>query len=246
MKMSKSTLQVPGAQWVAILMFFLITNSSLLAGEITGTVKWLGAVPAMKPISMDADEDCAALNQPQPARYESLVLGDHQHMANVFIRLKSGFAEKEYPPPEAPAVLNQKGCVYVPHVLGLMVNQALSIRNSDGILHNVKTRSRKNRPFNMGMPKDKLEASKTFSKAEHIFAVKCNVHSWMTAYIGVLSHPFFDVTDRDGEFSITGLDPGTYELEAWHEKLGTQTRTVTIAADESVGVDFIFAQPEKN
>ena len=98
----------------------------------------------------------------------------------------------------------------------------------------------------MGMPKDKLEAIKTFSKAEHIFAVKCNVHSWMTAYVGVLSHPFFDVTERDGKFSITGLEPGTYELEAWHEKLGTQTRTVTIAGDESVGVDFVFAQPKKN
>ena len=175
---------------------------------------------------------------------EILVLGEDQSMANVFVRLTSGFAEQEYPAPEAPAVLNQENCKYVPHVLGVMVNQPLSILNSDGILHNVKTQSRRNRAFNLGMPADMTEATRTFSRPEHIFPVKCNVHSWMTAYVGVLPHPFFDVTGQDGQFSIANLDPGTYELEVWHERLGTQTTTVTIAADESVEADFVFAQPE--
>ncbi|MDK1023132.1 MAG: carboxypeptidase regulatory-like domain-containing protein [Gammaproteobacteria bacterium] len=245
--MRKVTLEGPIriCDCLAILALMLMTIPSLLAGEITGTVKWQGKVPEMKPISMAADEDCQKMDRDEIPRNESLVLGTDQHMANVFVRLKSGFAEKVYVPPREPVVLDQKGCVYIPHVLGLMVDQPLKIRNSDGMLHNVKTRSRKNRPFNLGMTKNKLETTRTFTKAEHMITFKCNVHSWMTAYIGVISHPFFDVTERDGKFSITGLDPGTYELEAWHERLGTQTRTVTIAGDESVQVDFTYTRPQK-
>jgi hypothetical protein len=127
--------------------------------------------------------------------------------------------------------------------MGIMVGQPFKILNSDGLLHNVHALPKVNKQFNMAMPPNRTEAVETFTQAEGTFTIKCDVHPWMQAYIQVLSHPYFAVTKEDGKFTIPNLEPGTYELTAWHEKLPVQTATVTIAAKESKTVAFKFAAP---
>jgi len=176
---------------------------------------------------------------------EALVLGTGNAMANVLVRVVSGLpAGKTWPAPKEPVTMDQQGCQYVPHVMGLMVGQPFKVLNSDGILHNVHALPKVNRPFNMAMPPTRKEASETFSKEEGMFIVKCDVHPWMQAFVGVFSNPFFAVTKTDGKFAIANLDPGTYEVEAWHEKLGTQKATVTVSA-ATKPVTFKFSPPAK-
>ena len=150
-------------------------------------------------------------------------------MANVMVRVK-GPVQGSFPVPATPVVIDQKGCQYHPHVLGIRAGQTLQLRNSDGLLHNVHALPKVNTPFNMAMPANRLTADSKFGKEEGMFLVKCDVHGWMTAYVGVFANPFFSVSGTDGKYKISGLPPGNYEIEAWHEKLGTQTAKVTVAA----------------
>jgi plastocyanin len=139
-----------------------------------------------------------------------------------------------------PVVLDQDGCRYHPHVFGVMVGQPLSIKNSDGIAHNIKAKGVKNRPFNISQP-TAMTTPRTFTAAEVMVPVECNVHGWMKAYVGVLPHSFFAVSGTNGTFSIKGLPPGTYTIEAWHERYGVQTATVTVAGTATKTQDFTFA-----
>ncbi|HKQ98286.1 MAG TPA: carboxypeptidase regulatory-like domain-containing protein [Candidatus Polarisedimenticolia bacterium] len=213
-----------------------------VAGTISGTVTYEGKVPNLKPIAMDADPSCAKKHT-GPVPSDVLVLGDGNTMANILVRVVGGLpAGKTWPAPTTPAVMDQNGCHYQPHVLGIQVGQPFKILNSDGILHNVHSLPKINKPFNMAMPGNRTEASTTFDKAENIFPVKCDVHPWMSAFIAVLTNPFYAVTAKDGKFSIPNLDPGTYEVEAWHEKLGTQKMSVTVGADTKP-IAFKFTAP---
>jgi hypothetical protein len=215
-----------------------------VAGGVSGTVKYEGAVPSLRPVQMDADPGCAKKHT-TPMASEVLVLGAGNTMANVFVHVKGGLPAKAHPTPGQPAVIDQDGCHYVPHVLGVMVNQPVKIKNSDGLLHNVHALPEVNKTFNMAMPASRTEAEAKFDKEEFMFKIKCDVHPWMGAYVSVMSHPYFAVTGKDGKFSIAGLPPGTYEIEAWHEKLKTMTATVTIAGDETGTADFTFSAPSK-
>ncbi len=207
---------------------------------ITGTVTFAGAVPKLQLISMDAEPACAAKHT-EPVRSQALVLGPGNALANVFVKVKSGLPQKTYPPPKEPVVIDQDGCLYSPHVFGVMVGQPLKILNSDGILHNIHPHPKINRAFNIAMPKTLKETQRTFKKVEEdLFPIKCDVHPWMQAFMCVMPHPFYSVTQKDGKYTISGLPPGTYEIEAWHEKMGTRTASVTVAEGETKTLDFTF------
>jgi plastocyanin len=218
---------------------------AVAASTITGTVTFAGKAPALKPLSMDADPACAKKHS-KPVPAEMLVLGSGNTMANVIVWVSKGLpAGKKFPVPKTPVTLDQKGCVYVPHAMGIMVGQQYRILNSDGILHNIHTLPKVNRAFNRAMPATSKEASTTFDKPENVFQIKCDVHPWMSAYIGVFEHPFFAATSTDGKFNLSGLDAGTYVITAWHERLGTQTASVTVSGTDTKTQDFKFAVPAK-
>ena len=215
------------------------------ASSITGTVTFAGKAPALKPLTMDADPACAKKHS-KPVPSEMLALGSGNTMGNILVWVSKGLPSgKTWPVPKNPVTLDQRGCQYDPHVMGIMVGQTYKILNSDGILHNVHALPKVNKAFNKPMPATMKETTATFDKPEPVFQIKCDVHPWMSAYVGVFTHPFFSVTGTDGKFTISGLDPGTYEVTAWHERLGTQKGTLTVAANETKTQNFKFTAPAK-
>lgn len=227
----------------AVVMVMGSPGLAVAASTVTGTVTFDGKAPALRPIAMDAEPVCSKKHA-GPAPNEALVLGTGNTMGNIMVYVSKGVpAGKTYPAPQTPVTINQDGCVYKPHVMGIMVGQPTRILNSDGILHNIHTLPKVNPAFNRGQPATVKEMTTSFGKAEDVFQVKCDVHPWMSAYIGVFTHPFFSVTGTDGKFTISGLDPGTYEITAWHERLGVQKATVTVAANETKTQAFKFTLP---
>ncbi len=217
--------------------------ATLGSSTVAGKVVFDGQAPRLKPVSMDADPGCAAKHD-GPVAPESLVLGEDQSLGNVFVQVTNAPAGT-YPPPAEAAVVDQNGCLYEPHVLGILAGQTLLFRNSDGLLHNVHGLPKENREFNMGMPPAVTESEMTLKRPEPVFPIKCDVHPWMRTYVAVMAHPFFAVTDTSGEFQIEGLPAGAYDVEAWHEKLGTHTASVTVGDGETGTADFTFTVPDR-
>ncbi|MFQ6616152.1 MAG: carboxypeptidase regulatory-like domain-containing protein [Fidelibacterota bacterium] len=227
----------------ATLLFGYLTCLTA-GGAVSGTVRYEGKIPKLRSFDMAIEPVCVMKHEQDPeaypARSEALVLGEGSTMANIFVQISRGLPDKEWEVPEEPVVLNQDGCRYEPHVLGLMVGQPLKFLNSDGVLHNLHALPNVNDEFNVTMPKFLKETTRSFEFAEDVFPIKCDVHPWMGGFIAVTDHPFFDVTEKDGVYTISDLEPGTYTVEAWHEKLGSRTATVTIEKDETRRVDFTF------
>jgi plastocyanin len=209
---------------------------------ISGTVTYTGQVPSLPPIAMEADPQCAAKHD-GPVAPQTLVLGEGNTLGNIFVQVKDSFAQGDYQPPTTPVVIDQEGCMYHPHVVGVMAGQPLEFWNSDGLLHNVHLTPKENREQNLGMPASLTEKAITLNTPELYVPVKCDVHPWMSSYVSVMTHPYFDVTEEDGSFEIT-VPAGTYTIEAWHERLGTRTQEVTVAAGESATVDFALDVPQ--
>ena len=228
-----------------ILALSLNLTGQVSAASISGTVKFDGEPPKFKEIKMDADPICLTHHK-EAVFPQTLVLGEGNTMGSVFVYVKKGLPSKQYPAPTQEVVVDQQGCMYTPHIIAAMVGQPVKILNPDGTLHNVHALSKVNQEFNMAMPKFKKDITKTFDKPEFMFALKCDVHPWMGAWMSVMPHPFFAVTAADGKFSIANLPAGTYEVEAWHEKLGTKTASVTVAEADAATADFAFSTPKKN
>ena len=213
------------------------------AGDVTGTVVLDGTAPANGAIKMNADPICIKQNTGEQTQ-ETYILGaDGKSLANVFVYVKDGLGNYVYDPPSAAATIDQHGCRYHPHVFGMRVGQKLEILNSDPTLHNIHASPKANGEFNTGQPIQGMKTEHTFSKVEVMVPFKCDVHGWMNAYVGVLDHPYFAVTDAAGKFALKGLPPGTYTIEAWHEKAGAATQSVTLAAKETKDVSFTLKVP---
>ena len=207
---------------------------------VSGKISLAGAAPAMETLKMDADNYCKS-NHPAPVKSEEVV-ANNGALQWVLVYVKSGLpAGTKYPMPADPVTLDQLGCMYTPHVFGVRAGQKVKIVNSDATLHNIHPLPVVNAQFNIGMPLKGMTQEKVFEKPElPPFHIKCDVHKWMSSYCGVFDNPFFAVTDKDGTFKITGLPAGTYVIEAWQEKLGTQDQNVTVGATETKTADFTF------
>jgi hypothetical protein len=209
-------------------------------GTVTGRITVEGAVPPAALFRLDADPKCAAMGEGDRRADESILLGEDNTLRNVFVYVKDGLPPRMYPVPTTPVVLDQQQCRYLPRVLGVQVGQQLTIRNSDPLLHNVRSVGVINDTFDIGTPVQGMEVPRTFATREVMVPVTCNVHAWMHAYLGVLEHPFFAVSDEAGRFSIGQLPPGTYTIEFWHERFGTATQQVTVAAQQTHDLAFSY------
>lgn len=207
------------------------------AATLTGTVQLLGTPPPMPVIQMTGDSSCTTGHTAMKS--EEVVTDPAGNLQNVFVYIAPETVKYSYSPPSGPAVLDQNGCHYTPHVLGVQVGQKLDIRNSDPTLHNVHAIAKVNEEFNIGQPVP-MTSEKVFDKPEVMIKFKCDVHGWMNAYVGVLPHPFFGVTGPNGGFTIPDLPAGTYTVVAWHEKYGTTTQQVTVGPKETKNVSFTF------
>lgn len=215
------------------------------AGSISGRIVFEGAVPPVETIRMTSDKACVQNAGPNP-QSDALLIGSDGGVRNVFVWIREGLdAEYAFETPTAPMVIDQKGCVYSPRVAGVRVGQPIEIVNSDPTLHNVHALPMVNQEFNQGQPVQFSKLSRTFTAPEVMVRVKCDMHRWMAAWIGVVSHPYFSVSGSDGSFQIGNLPPGTYTLEAWHEKLGKKTAQVTIASSQTQTAAFTFTAPVK-
>ncbi|MEX0776467.1 MAG: hypothetical protein WD042_12255 [Phycisphaeraceae bacterium] len=225
-------------------------------GAITGKVIFEGArkdPPKSRWIMMNSDKYCAGLHDNQPVRPETYIFGKaqddtHAALVNVFVYVSKGLEGKTFAAPKAAAEMDQEGCMYTPHLRGVMVGQDFKILNSDATLHNVKLNSKNNGAFNEGMPVQGMEIVKKFDKVEMPMEFKCDVHAWMNAHVFVMAHPFYAVTQEDGSFTIKGLSPGKYTLSVWHEfdkfKAVKNDVEVTVEAGKTAeGVDFTFVPP---
>lgn len=205
---------------------------------VRGSVRFEGKVPAAKAISMAADPVCAKLHS-SPVMAQEVLADAKGDLQNVVVFVSEGLGDRTFDAPSQPAVVEQKGCMYEPHVLAVRANQTLQLLNDDATSHNIHPQPANNREWNKAEPPgSKLEEA--FAREEIAIPVKCNVHPWMRGYIAVFKHPYFAVTGKDGVFDLSNLPPGTYTIKAWHEKLGTSTQTVTIGANEAKEINFVF------
>lgn len=209
-------------------------------GSISGKVAFSGEAPKMKTIDMSGTAACAQ-QHPAPQEAEDIVVNGNHTLKNVFVWVKEGVPDRAWPTPHNAVVLDQNGCMYRPRVIGVMVNQDIKFTNSDSTNHNVHPLPRLNAEWNESEAPKTSDVVKRFSKQEVMMPVKCNIHPWMRAYIGVVNHPFFAVTGSDGSFKITGLPPGKYTIETWHERYGKKELEVTVAAKEDKTLDFAYS-----
>ncbi len=219
-----------------------LTSTAFASGGIVGTIKFDGEAPVLSKINMAADPKCVA-NNTGDVMPEILVLGEGKTVANVLVKITKGHEAIAVTPATTPVVVDQKGCKYFPHVIGVQKDQPVKILNSDGTLHNVHIMAPVNGEKNEAMPAFRKELTTAFTQVEPAFPVKCDVHPWMKSFIEVFEHPFFAVTMPDGKFKISGLDAGAYEITVWHEKLGVQTLNVTVADGADTTQDVTLAKP---
>jgi hypothetical protein len=210
------------------------------AGTVMGRVAFEGTAPEGEPIDMSEEPTCAEQHAEAPMRMPAMV-GADGGLGNVYVYVKEGLPQGTWATPSEPVELDQEGCRYHPHVLGLQIGQTLQIRNSDGLLHNINARPENQRGFNVSQPTN-MTTDRQFSQAEVMIPVQCDVHGWMEAFIGVQSHPYFAVTGEDGSFEIANLPPGDYVVEAWHERYGTQTVNVSVAESGEATADFTYSE----
>ncbi len=209
------------------------------AGSISGKVLFKGKKPLPKRVDMDEDPQCAKLHK--SAVFDAPVLvNKNGTLANVFVYVKQGLEGKQFEPPAEPVTMDQKGCWFEPRVLGIQTGQPFRVTNSDPVTHNIHPRPKANREWNQSQPPGETPLMRKFIRQEVMFRVKCNIHPWMRAWIGVVDSPYFAVTGEDGSFELKNLPPGNYTIEAWQEELGMRQQQVSVAPSGKTAAEFTF------
>jgi plastocyanin len=212
-------------------------------GTIKGHIKLSGKLPGNSIIRMGMDPKCAEANRGKRVVQETVAASLDGSMANVFVRLQGTFPQT--PVPKEPVVIDQRGCIYRPRVVGARVGQTLQVKNSDELLHNVHSLSAKSNTFNISEPKAGMVQQFTLKDEEVMLRIKCDVHSWMTTYVGIVTNPYFAVTNEGGTFEIPGVPAGSYTIQTWHERYGPLTQMVRVRAGAATTVDFTYTGNEK-
>lgn len=208
-------------------------------GSLSGSIHFTGRPPARKLIDMSDDPACVEAHHGK-AYDESVMVNPNHTLANVFVYVKSGLEGKEFAVPSEAVTIDQRGCWFHPRVIGIQTGQILKVINSDPVTHNIHPQASVNREWNHSQGQGDPPIERKFTHAEVMIPVKCNIHSWMHAYIGVVDNPYFAVSGSDGTFTIPNLPPGDYVIEAWQEKLGTQEQKVTVPPSAKATVNFSF------
>lgn len=220
----------------------LLSLPVAMAADVTGSVNYNGERPRPRKVRLIGDQVCKDLHtvdgELRAPRREGLIVSKDLKIRNVFVYVKE--VEGKFSPPEEAVLLNQEGCTYVPHVLGMVKGQDLKILNSDPTMHNVHSFAKLNRAFNRGQLENAPPIEVTMRRTEVGIKVSCDVHPWMTSFVHVVDHPFFAVTGKNGAFTIKDLPPGNYTLVAIHERLGTQEQAITVGEAGLADVQVTF------
>jgi plastocyanin len=210
------------------------------AGTVSGKIAFHGVKPARKLISMASEAGCEQAHKGHPVYDEPLATGKNGGLSNAFVYIQAGLDGKKFEPAKQAVTLDQHGCMFVPRVIGLQTGETLALKNSDTVSHNVHPMPQNNREWNQQQSPGAPDVEHRFPRAEVMIPVKCNVHKWMHAYIGVVGHPYFAVTGTDGAFELKNVPPGDYTVAVWHEKLGQQTQQVHVAPSTTAAVNFTY------
>lgn len=209
-------------------------------GAVTGTIYFHGTPPTRFPILMGEDPVCVKLHHGQTVRVIDGKVNENSTLPNAFVYVEKGAGKYVFPPPQDPVVLHQQGCMYSPHVLGIMAGQELEVENNDPTTHNIHPMPAHNRQWNISQLPGAAALYERFAHPEVMIPVKCSQHPWMKAYIGVMLNPFFAVTGSDGTYTIKGMPPGVYTIGVWTATFGTQAQAVTIGPKQTVTLNFTF------
>ena len=216
---------------------------SAATGTITGHVRLTGAAPASSIIRMGADPLCSRANAGKRLTQEIVLRSADGGLANAFVDLQGTFPAT--PVPAAPVTIDQKGCMFVPRVVGARVGQTLQVTNSDPTGHNVHSLSTRGNAFNVSQPQTGMKSTFPLKNDDVVMRIKCDIHSWMVTYVGVVAHPYFGVSGADGAFRITGVPAGRHTIRVWHERYGRLTKTLDVKAGATATVDFAYAGTEQ-
>jgi len=214
------------------------------AGSVTGIVRFDGMPPKKKAINMSAVPNCAKLHS-EPVMSEEVVPGDSGALQNVVVYLKGDFSAYYFPPAGAPVKISQNGCIYSPHVAAVMTGDPVEVGNADSTTHNINVISKSRQGWNETQAQGSAPIQKSFAKEEITLLVKCNIHPWMRFYLAVLSHPYFQVTGKDGQFALRNVPPGTYKLVAWHEEFGAREQNIVIEPKQEKTVSIAFTDGDR-
>lgn len=223
----------------AMVVCFFLVGFTANAATLVAHVALKSPPHPARTIQTGADQYCNMVHKTAPLMTEDQMANANGTMGNTFVFISEGVNGK-YPPPKTPVVLDQQGCHYIPHVFGVMAGQPIMIRNSDSTLHNIHPLPKVNTPFNIGMPTKGMTQTRVFDKPELPFHVKCDVHPWMSGFVGVFAHPFFGVSNNMGVVEIDNVPAGTYTVESWHERLGPKFQKITVGASERKEITFTY------
>jgi plastocyanin len=210
------------------------------AAKVHGEVVFKGTKPKRTPIAMNVEAACVKAHSGHPVYDEPVITGKGGMLASAMVYIKTGLEDKHFEPPQAKVALDQHGCMFVPRVIGIQVGQVMDVKNSDPVSHNIHPLAKENREWSQQQSPDSPDLEHKFARQEVMIPVKCDVHKWMRAFVGVLPHPYFMVTGADGAFELPNLPPGDYTLAVWHEKLGEKSQQIHVGPSSDVAVSFTY------